>query len=131
MFEWSCVQSLNKHMAPTVSYEIRYRLLKYVAEHPDATQRALASELGISLGKANYCLQALMAKGLVKVRNFRNSKRKTAYSYFLTPIGLEEKINVTYDFLRRKVAEYDLLSKEIEQLTDEVRVLDGDSRRPG
>jgi EPS-associated MarR family transcriptional regulator len=116
-------------MAPTVSYEIRYRLLKYVAEHPDATQRELARGLGISLGKANYCLRALMEKGLVKVRNFRNNRSKTAYSYILTARGLEEKINVTYDFLRRKVAEYDLLSKEIEQLTDEVRGFAADSRR--
>jgi MarR family transcriptional regulator, temperature-dependent positive regulator of motility len=131
MFECPGVQSLNKHMAPTVSYEIRYRLLKYVAQHPDATQRELASELGISLGKANYCLRALIEKGLVKVRNFRNSRSKTVYGYILTPRGLEEKINVTYDFLRRKVAEYDLLSKEIEQLTDEVRGLAADSRRPG
>jgi EPS-associated MarR family transcriptional regulator len=118
-------------MAPTVSYEIRYRLLKYVAEHPDATQRDLASELGISLGKANYCLRALIGKGLVKVRNFRNSGRKRTYAYILTPRGIEEKINVTYDFFRRKVAEYDLLSKEIEQLTDEVRGLAADSQRSG
>jgi EPS-associated MarR family transcriptional regulator len=118
-------------MHPPVSYEIRYRLLKHVAEHPDATQRELASELGISLGKANYCLRALMEKGLIKVRNFKNSRSKTAYAYVLTPRGLEEKINVTYDFLRRKVAEYDLLSKEIEQLTDEVRGLAADSRRSG
>jgi EPS-associated MarR family transcriptional regulator len=117
-------------MAPTVSYEIRYRLLKYVAEHSDATQREVASELGISLGKANYCLRALMEKGLVKVRNFRNSGRKRTYAYILTPRGIEEKINVTHDFLRRKIAEYEILSKEIEELTGEVRDLAADSRGP-
>jgi EPS-associated MarR family transcriptional regulator len=130
MFEWPVVQPLNKPMAHTVSYEIRYRLLKYVAEHPDATQREFASELGISLGKANYCLRALMEKGLVKARNFRNSRTKTAYSYVLTSRGLEDKMNVTIDFLRRKIAEYDLLSKEIEQLTHEVRDLCADPRPP-
>ena len=117
-------------MAPTVSYEIRYRLLKYVAEHPDATQRELASELGVSLGKANYCLRALMEKGLVKVRNFRNSGRKRTYAYILTPRGIEEKIDVTHDFLRRKIAEFDLLSKEIEELTGEVRELAPNPRGP-
>ena len=71
-------------MPSTVSYEVRYRLLKYVAEHPDATQRELASELGISLGKANYCLRALVKKGLVKVCNFKKSKNKTS-PYDLRP----------------------------------------------
>ncbi len=111
-------------MSSAPNQEIRYRLLKYLAEHPEATQRELAQELGVSLGKANYCLKALMAKGWVKVRNFRNSKKKAAYLYILTPKGIEEKVNVTSAFLRRKVAEYDLLSKEIERLTAEVRELD-------
>jgi len=110
-------------MSHAVSQEVRYRLLKYLADHPDVTQRELARNLGISLGKANYCLRALMEKGLLKVRNFSNSKRKEAYVYVLTPQGIEEKINVTYAFLRRKISEYDLLSKEIEKLTDEVRSL--------
>ena len=106
-----------------VDDEVRYRLLKYVAEHPSATQRELASELGISLGKVNYCLHALVEKGLIKVRNFRDSDRKSAYAYALTPKGIEEKITVTVDFLRRKLEEYDLLSREIEQLTVEARAL--------
>jgi EPS-associated MarR family transcriptional regulator len=110
-------------MSPPVSYEVRYHLLKYVADHADATQRELAAELGISLGKTNYCLRALVEKGLVKVRNFRTSGRKRTYAYILTPRGLEEKINVTQDFLRRKIVEYDLLSKEIEELSGEVRAL--------
>lgn len=101
--------------------EVRYRLLKYLSEHPDASQRELARELGVSLGKANYCLRALMAKGLVKMRNFRNSSRKSAYAYVLTPQGLEEKICVAYDFLRRKVDEYDLLREEIERLRVEIQ----------
>jgi EPS-associated MarR family transcriptional regulator len=107
-------------MPHELTQEIRYRILKYVAEHPQATQRELARQLAISLGKANYCLRALMEKGLVKVRNFRNSSNKKAYSYVLTPRGLQEKINVTSDFLRRKKAEYELLLKEIEELSAEV-----------
>jgi len=110
-------------MGSPLSQDNRYRLLKYLAEHPEATQRELARELGMSLGKANYCLKALMAKGWVKVRNFRNSNKKAAYLYILTPKGIEEKVNVTSAFLRRKLAEYDLLSQEIDRLTEEVKEL--------
>ncbi len=104
--------------------EIRYRLLKYLEQHPAATQREVAGALGVSVGKANYCLRALIDKGWVKARNFRNSNHKSAYLYALTPRGIEEKVNVTVAFLRRKRDEYDLLSKEIERLTDEVYRLD-------
>jgi EPS-associated MarR family transcriptional regulator len=103
--------------------EIRYRFLKYLEEYPGATQRELASALGISLGKVNYCLRALIDKGWVKARNFRNSKKKSAYLYVLTARGIEEKINVTIAFLRRKRDEYDLLATEVEMLMDEVRRL--------
>ena len=102
------------------SNEARYRILKYLAEHPNATQRQLASELGISVGKVNYCVRALMEKGWLKVQNFTNSSHKSAYSYVLTPKGIEEKMSVTYAFLRRKVSEFDLIRKEIEELTAEV-----------
>lgn len=118
-------------MSHVISEEIRYRLLKYLTEHPDASQRQLARELGMSLGKANYCLRALMEKGLVKVRNFRNSKNKSAYAYVLTPSGIEEKISVTYTFLRRKMLEYDHLQQEIERLTAEVDAMVGESDRTG
>ena len=102
---------------------VRYRLLRYLNDHPEASQRELARELGMSLGKANYCVKALIARGWIKVRNFQNSRKKGAYLYILTPKGLEEKVRVTAAFLRRKIAEYDVLSKEIEQLTAEVREL--------
>ncbi len=107
-----------------ISDEVRYRLLTYRAEHPDTTQRELADALAVSLGKAHYCLNALMRRGLVKMRNFRNSENKAAYVYVLTPKGIEEKINVTYAFLRRKMAEYDDLKVEIERLSAEVLELD-------
>ena len=108
-------------MVHPVEDEVRYRLLTYLAEHPEATQRELARELGISLGKANYCLQALLAKGWIKMKNFTNSRRKSGYAYILTPRGIDEKVNVTIAFLRRKVGEYDRLAREIECLREEVR----------
>lgn len=77
----------------------------------------------MSLGKANYCVRALIAKGWVKAQNFRNSKKKEAYLYILTPKGLEEKVNVTSAFLRRKIEEYNLLSTEIERLSAELKQL--------
>jgi EPS-associated MarR family transcriptional regulator len=104
--------------------EIRYRLLKFLEEHPTATQREVARALGVSIGKANYCVRALVEKGWVKVRNFRNSNQKAAYLYVLTPRGIEEKIAVTCAFLRRKRDEYDRLAHEIDRLTDEVRRLE-------
>ncbi len=116
-------------MRHAISDEVRYLLLRYLAEHPDASQRELARALGISLGKLNYCLHALMEKGLVKARNFRDSRNKSAYAYILTPKGLEEKVNVTYAFLRRKIAEYDSLVQEIERLSAEVRALTPSAER--
>ncbi|HEV7920316.1 MAG TPA: MarR family EPS-associated transcriptional regulator [Thermoanaerobaculia bacterium] len=108
--------------------EVRYRLLKYLADHPEASQRDVARELGISLGKVNYCLKALIEKGWIKARNFRNSRHKSAYVYVLTPNGIEEKLDVTRAFLRRKVAEYDTLVKEIETLTAEVGDLNAETQ---
>jgi len=107
-------------MPHALSHEVRYRLLKYLGDHPEATQRELAQHLGVSVGKINYCLRALISKGWVKIRNFRNSKRKAAYLYLLTPRGMDEKLTVTSAFLRRKLEEYEVLSKEIERLTREV-----------
>lgn len=109
--------------AREISDEVRYRILKYISENPNASQRELARELGVSVGKVNYCLRALIGKGLLKMRNFQNNQNKSAYLYILTPKGIEEKIKVTYDFLRRKISEHDLLSKEIELLSAEVRGL--------
>lgn len=101
--------------------EFHYKLLKVLQENPDLSQRELAREVGLSLGKTNYCMRALIGKGFVKASNFRNSQNKVAYAYLLTPRGIEEKIHATAYFLRRKVAEYEALEKEIEQLRDEVK----------
>ncbi|MEO8034284.1 MAG: MarR family EPS-associated transcriptional regulator [Acidobacteriota bacterium] len=106
--------------SPPVSHETRYRLLNHLAAQPETTQRELARALGISLGKANYCLRALVAKGLLKVRNFGESRNKAAYAYVLTPSGVKEKIRVTREFLRRKIEEHERLTQEIDALRAEV-----------
>jgi EPS-associated MarR family transcriptional regulator len=99
--------------------EYRYKIFKLVAAKPDISQRELARELGISLGKANYCLKALIEKGLLKTSNFRNSKNKFAYAYNLTPKGIEEKASVTVRFLKAKMREYEQLQLELDELRKE------------
>lgn len=101
--------------------EAKYRLLRKLDANPDISQRELARELGISLGKVNYCLQALIDKGLVKARNFSRSKHKRRYIYKLTPSGIEQKAQVTKRFLKRKVAEYEALEREIAEIRSEVQ----------
>ena len=100
--------------------EITHKLFTLIEHHPNLSQRELAREMGISLGKANYCLKALMDKGWLKARNFKNSNNKIAYAYVLTPKGVSEKAKVTTRFLQRKVREYEMLKSEIEQLQKEV-----------
>jgi EPS-associated MarR family transcriptional regulator len=100
--------------------EAHYRLLRLLESRPDATQRELAEAMGVSLGKLNYCVKALVDKGWVKARNFRNSRNKLAYAYLLTPRGLEQKATITLHFLKRKVAEYETLRREIADLRREV-----------
>ena len=99
--------------------ETRYRILKLLESDPYASQRRIADELGISLGRVNFCLKALISKGLVKVNNFRNSANKRAYLYLLTPRGIEEKAMVTARFLRVKLAQYEALQRELEELRRE------------
>lgn len=101
---------------PSLDEETHYDLLKMLEENPSLSQRDLANRLGISLGKVNFCLRALVDKGCIKVNNFRNSNNKLAYAYFLTPRGMEEKANMTLTFLRYKMQEYDRLRTEIEAL---------------
>ena len=105
---------------PTLSEENRYKLLKLLHENPEMNQREIASALGLSLGKVNFCLKALAEKGLVKMGNFSRSPNKKAYVYLLTLNGMEEKAKVTFSFLERKKQEYEELKQEIEVLTKEV-----------
>ena len=101
--------------------EYRSKILRLLEAYPEISQRELARELGVSLGKANYCLQALMQKGLVKADNFKNSNNKKAYMYFLTRKGIAEKARATTRFLERKMAEYEALQREIEVLRREAQ----------
>jgi EPS-associated MarR family transcriptional regulator len=99
-----------------------YQLLKTLEANPKLSQRELANRLGISLGKVNFCLKALVEKGCLKVNNFRNSDNKLAYAYLLTPYGVDEKAHMTVTFLRHKIQEYDRLHEEIEELKKEVEI---------
>lgn len=96
------------------------RVLRVLEATPSLSQRDLAAQTGMSLGSLNYCLKALMAKGLVKMQNFARSSNKFGYAYVLTPIGIVEKAAMTYRFLHRKQQEYAALHAEIEQLQKEI-----------
>ena len=92
-----------------------YDLLRKIKERPASTQRELASELGFSLGKLNYCLKSLKKKGHIKLKNFQNNKNKINYAYILTPRGLTIKTKLTVNFMKRKMKEYDELVKELKK----------------
>jgi len=96
--------------------DLDFRVLRLLQDKPDTSQRELADQLGISHGKMNYCLNALIDKGLVKLGNFQNSQHKLKYAYLLTPAGFSEKAKLTSRFLKRKVAEYEQLKAEIDAL---------------
>lgn len=99
----------------------RYRLLKLIEANPHMSQREVAQAMGVSLGKVNYCIKALVEKGFVKLENFRRNEDKRVYAYLLTPRGIEEKARVTVAFLQRKLAEYEAVQGEIEELRKEVK----------
>jgi EPS-associated MarR family transcriptional regulator len=102
-----------------VYQEAHFRVLRLLEINPKTNQRDLASAAGLSLGKANYCINALLGKGLIKVQNFKSNKRKLAYAYLLTPAGIAEKAALTQRFLKRKIEEYEVLKAEIELLKQE------------
>ena len=97
-----------------------YTVLKILKDNPAMTQRQLSKELGLSLGKTNYVLHALMDKGLMKLSNFKRSDNKVGYLYLLTPEGVEEKTILAQNFLQRKSDQYNRLKKEIETLKSEL-----------
>ena len=104
--------------------DTNFRILRMLQDNPDMTQREIAQRLGVSTSGLNYCLNALIEKGLIKVQNFSNSKNKFGYIYVLTPNGLMEKVTLTSRFLKRKQAEYDSLRDEIASLSKEANVTD-------
>ena len=104
----------------------QFQILKSLERDSRPTQRQLSNDLGVSLGKINYCLKSLIKKGFIKVNNFRNSHNKVQYSYLLTPKGIEEKANLTLDFIRIKTQEYDTLKQEIESLKQDAKSMDRD-----
>lgn len=108
------------HEKPFVYQEAHFRMLRLIELNPKIKQRELSIEAGVSLGKTNYCIKALLGKGLIKVQNFKSNKRKLAYAYFLTPSGIVEKSALTQRFLQQKMAEYEVLKAEIELLKQEV-----------
>ncbi len=100
--------------------DLHFRVLKLPEDKPDISQRDLATQLGVSNGKMNYCLNALICKGLVKLENFQNSQHKFKYIYLLTPAGMAEKADLTGRWLNRKMAAYEALKAEIEALQTEM-----------
>jgi EPS-associated MarR family transcriptional regulator len=108
----------NFFLLPTLmnSQDIRLDLLRKLESNPQNTQRELSREMGVSLGKVNYCMKKLTEKGWVKLTNFSHNPNKMGYAYLLTPSGIEEKSRLTFSFLKRKLIEYEVLKKEINAL---------------
>src|SRR5690625_2562119 len=103
-----------------IADEHHLKVLRLLEANPDMSQRELAETLGVSVGKTNYCIRALVDKGLLKMKNFRNSENKLAYSYLLTPAGIKAKAELTRRFLAQRIEEYERLKEEITQLASEL-----------
>ena len=102
---------------------VRLNLLIKLEANPEYTQRELSKEMGVSLGKVNYCMKNLNKKGWVKLTNFRRNPNKVGYLYILTPKGIEEKARLTIEFLKAKMEEYEILKEEISKLKDDAEQL--------
>jgi len=110
--------------SPTNLDEIHLQVLRTIEARPDLTQRQLAEELGVSLGKAHYCIKALIDRGLVKMGNFSHNQKKLDYAYLLTPSGMKSKATLTAHFLERKAAEYAMLKSELEKHEKQIKRLE-------
>lgn len=108
-------------MPDTPYQENHLKVLRLLESDPSLSQRDLSRALGISLGKTNYCMRALLDKGLIKMQNFRNNDNKLSYAYLLTPAGIIAKAELTRNFLKLKMQEYEDLKREIEQLKQEIK----------
>ena len=111
---------MNASEFPSLQEENHLKVLRILEVNPQLSQRDLADALGVSLGKTNYCLKALLDKDFIKMQTFNKSQNKLAYAYLLTPTGITEKAGLTVRFLARKVAEFESLTLEIEELKSEV-----------
>jgi EPS-associated MarR family transcriptional regulator len=118
--EYVSISSTLERTMDILSLETDFKALQVLEKSPTINQRELAAQLGVSLGKANYCIKALLAKGQIKVNNFKNSQNKWAYAYVLTPIGLAAKADLTVQFLQVKLAEYEQLKSDIDLLKAQV-----------
>ena len=110
----------NKHNKEEYKYE-DLDLLRYLQEKQDVSQRELAQKMGISLGKINFILNALIKKGIIKVQNFRNNKNKLSYTYYLTSAGINEKAALTVKFFKRKLNDYDIIKRELAELEEDMK----------
>lgn len=109
--------------------DTNFRLMQLLQDNPHLSQREMAKALGISFGGINYCLNALVDKGLIKIHNFNQNQNKFGYAYLLTPSGMSEKAALTARFLKRKMNEYELLQAEIKALKMELENENGDKPR--
>ena len=117
--------SAGQSTSGALDLETRVAVLRALQDNPQLSQRQLAEVIGVSLGKTNYCLRALIEKGYVKAENFSANPRKLGYVYQLTPQGLAAKARITARFLKRKVEEHEALKEEIASLREEVAQMDG------
>ena len=99
-----------------MNQELSIKIIREIEKAPEQSQRALSKRCGVSLGSIHYCINALVEKGYLKARNFKNAQNKLAYAYILTPSGISLKKELTLAFLKRKQAEYQALQKEIKAL---------------
>ena len=114
------VLNANADIVSVLSDEFRYRILKRLEANPELSQRELAKELGVSVGKINYGLRALADLGLIKATNFVNSRNKSGYIYVLTPKGIQAKARTAVRYFRQKLAEYEVIQQELDELRREV-----------
>ena len=109
------IYSMKQDKDPLFKDEEYFNIIRKISKDSNISQREMSAELGISLGKVNYCLRALKEKGFIKIKNFRKSENKINYFYVLTPKGISEKTKITIRFMKQKMREYDELKKEIKK----------------
>ena len=114
----------RKNLSSSKNSDTDLAVLRYLENKQTISQRKLSQDLGISLGKINFILKALIKKGIVKAKNFKNNNNKSVYAYYLTPDGFNEKAKLTLEFFKRKNTEYNKLKKELKDLQQEITLLD-------